>query len=365
MAWLIIGVMEVMIYWLTACRSVPSLTPLPTASSSVQSSTPTLMPTSTPTRLIIDGQALSSLRDPLTFQLSEFDTLTINMPTRTPLPPRKVSASLLAPIDIPTAVPVPVMKRTPSSPARCPPLGNPSVLWQDHERLMHAYLNAGGVASDLEKLLNWEENIQNGSARAIGLARVFHTDVTGDSVPDVLVSYRTSFRYYVPDIRLFFSHCRDGQYEGGLVLSLRGGIDDTPTNVLNPDHGVWGIQDMNGNGVPEIVFSYMGFAFEGSMAYVGGSLAYVFILEWDGNQMVHLVNHGNYTSSIAAHGIGFVPGGGRIVDVDGNGTLELVIQNSLSCREEIGQADRIEVYAWDGHSFSLTYTEELTQSMCH
>jgi len=222
---------------------------------------------------------------------------------------------------------------------------------------VQTYLNAGVGVTDLEKLLNREESIQDGYAKGRTSARVFHTDMTGDSVPDILISSQTNFRYYPPHAQLLFFHCHDGQYKGGPILSLTGAILDSPTEVLEPEYGVWAIQDLNDNGVPEVVFSRVELIH-------GGSVRYVHILEWDGQQMAHLISH-NSDDPRAGQAISFGDGDGRIADIDGNGTLELIIMNNLSCLRDIAQPDRIEVYAWDGRYFSLAYSEELMQPTCH
>jgi len=205
---------------------------------------------------------------------------------------------------------------------------------------IQAYLNGGGTVANLEKLLNWEESIHSGYAKGRGVAKLYHTDLTGDSVPDVLISSQGSFRYYTPHTRLLFFFCRDGQYEGGPILSVDGGI------FYDSSLGVWHIGDMNSNGVPEVVFSEESY---------GRS---VHIMEWNGNQMVPLVKN-------IANAIAVARGDARIVDVDGNGTLELVVRHNFSCLEKAVRPDRVDVYAWDGHYFSLAYSEELTQSTYH
>jgi len=208
----------------------------------------------------------------------------------------------------------------------------------------------------LEKLLNREESIQNGYARGRMSARIFYTDVTGDSVPDILISCQTGFRYYPPHAQLLFFHCHDGRYKGGPILSSAGFILDNPTEVLEPEYGVWTIQDLNDNGVPEVVFDRVS-------PLHGGLVRYVHIVEWDGQQMAHLISRDS-DDPRAVHAISFGDGDGRIADIDGNGTFELIIMNNLTCLRDIAQPDRIEVYAWDGHYFSLAYSEELMQPTC-
>lgn len=242
---------------LSACSSAPALTPVPTAAS--------VAPTVAGRQATLDARGLSMLEGPMVIRLSEFDTLTINVPV---------------PASAPVELGPPASGHALSRPAQCPPPGNPTIFVAQDKGLdtMRAYLDGGGTVADLEKLLNSRLSIQNDYARGYRSARLFHTDVTGDAVPDVLVVSQAGFRYYPSTVRLFFLQCSDGRYNGEAVVSSEGRV------FGESDLGILSIQDANDNGVPEITFTYQGVMTESKPR------KYTHTLEWNGDQLVSFVN---------------------------------------------------------------------------
>lgn len=370
--WLIVSVMVgTLTIWLAGCRS--------TAATTAPMSEPGAYVTSGPLSVIdiIDIQTQSLLRGTGGLTLQECsgglaDSLTINVPIATSHP-GSVSSSL--PVDLP-ALPAPLIAtRTPSPLAQCP-LPSASFVVDPSTWDVLNYLNEGRPVGDLEKLLSWQraDVCRSPPGRLIwSSARVFHTDITGDSVPDVLVVRRGGWQgiqdkgrsVYGATLSLFY--CCNGQYEGDDIVSTSAGswLFNYPADALNPvDYGVWNIQDMNGNGVPEVIFSYVDGSQEGKVIYPWFRMRWIHIMEWDGNQMVHLINPNDGTSG-ALNVVSMVPGNdSRVTDIDGNGTLELVVVNYAPCFEGENRQVRLEVYGWDGNYFSLVHSEESAQSVC-
>jgi hypothetical protein len=205
------------------------------------------------------------LEGPMVIRLSEFDTLTINVPV---------------PASAPVELLPPASGQALSQPAQCPPRGNPTIFVSQDRGLdtIRAYLDGGGAVADLEKLLNRRLSLQNGYARGSRSARLFHTDVTGDAVPDVLIVSEAGFRYYPTRVRLFFLQCSGGRYKGETVVSSEGRV------FGESDLGILSIQDANDNGVPEITFAYLGIMTNNRPR------KYTHTLEWNGDQLVSFVN---------------------------------------------------------------------------
>ena len=328
------------------CNS-PGVTPTPSAGTSAALASPaTSSPSPTATddvfaAVLVDDRALSALRAPATYQLDKYWEVTIN--DAPPDLPEHDPQSVPLPERLETMISEPAPRDTPPlpAPARCPQPGNPSIqLYDPGMDEIQQFLNDGGSVANVEKLLNWNEDIHDGYATGGTSARVLRQDLTGDSVPDVLIISQGSFRYYAPHSFVAFFSCSEGRYEGGLLLSTDGYILQSSTQ------GLWTTEDMNGNQVPEIV-----------LAYENSTGMHVQILEWDGSQMASLVENPGNT-------IHFARGDGRPADVDGNGTLELLVLQRLSCTELANRQDRLDIFAWDGRYFRRAYSEELAQSAC-
>lgn len=243
-----------LIITLSACSPAPTPISTPTA---------TNIAIPTPEKPILDATLLSSLSSSMTIRLYVFDTLTINMP---------------APTSDPSIVVPPTSRRTSSPSAQCPSLGGSaiSLIGIGSEEWIRAYLSSGGAVADLEKMLNMEFCRQGCYMKEIMSSKVYHVDVTGDSVPDVLIVSKSGSRYGV-HVSLLLYYCSSGQYTGGRVLFSEG------YTFGEPDLGILSIQDMNGNGNPEVIFAYEDLSSSETRRCVR-------TLEWNGNEMVILDN---------------------------------------------------------------------------
>lgn len=297
--------------------------------------------------VLVENRFLSDLRETATYQMPDGWEMKINNAPLI-LPTYDLPAVPL-PKKLETVISEPAPRKTPlpPAPACCPQPGNPSIPLSPDTDDIRQFLNDGGSVANLEKVLNWHKSIQHGYASGSQSSLVLHQDLTGDSVPDVLIMSKSSFRYYPPHTSLTFFSCSDGRYEGGSLLSIEGDID------CCSDQGPWSMQDMNGNGLPEIILSYL----------ESNTGLHIQILEWDGHQMISLIeNPGNAIH--LAPGDGQLGGDGRLADVDGNGTLELLVLQYLSCSQLPNRQDRLDVIGWDGRRFRRAYSEEMAVSAC-
>jgi hypothetical protein len=213
------------------------------------------------------------------------------------------------------------------------------------EPQIRAYLNAGGEAQALQAgladLALTDSDGQVWQARS----QVFTTDVTGDATAEVVMDLSFFVEGQYADGALFVFRCQAGQYAGGAVEHIGAQV----LTSSDPDPGIRAIQDMNGNGTAEIVFSYI--LVVGTHANFTREFR---IVEWDGSHFVDLVqSDGNH--SYAAE---VLNGDGIVYDTNGDGLLELELTHGLGHGIEASGPERADsdVWAWDGQAFALAYT---------
>lgn len=243
--------------------------------------------------------------------------------------------------------------RTPGLEEECPAVsaseieltseGNGSVSEIFEQQLLD-YLNATGSTAQLSEKLGaltllggtWEARVQ-----------IETIDVIGNTTPEVVIELTFFEPGQYSESTLFVYRCMGGDFVGGTVLSKFGQV----LSRDNPD-GIRAIQDMNADGIPEIVHSYLSIA--GSHAYF---IREFNILEWDGEKFVDLVLEDEIGFKAQAD-----TGDGSVQDTDGNGTYELVVSNSKGeAYPDLGpQRERDDIWEWTGYGFEHTrskYTE--------
>jgi hypothetical protein len=205
---------------------------------------------------------------------------------------------------------------------------------------IHDYLIGGGtlgLQSALSRLTMLEGTWQ---ARA----QVQTIDLTGNDVPEVLVELTFFEPLQFSEGALFAYRCAGGEYAGGPVLTTAGQV----LSADDPD-GIRAVRDMNDDGTPEIVYSYISIA--GSHSYFTRQFR---ILSWDGASFVDLLplDENGFAAQSES-------GDGAVQDRDGDGLLELVITNSVAeAYPDLGpQRPHTDTWAWNGAAFVLARTE--------
>ena len=203
------------------------------------------------------------------------------------------------------------------------------------------YLNARGSAAGLAAALG-ELTLLDGAWQA--RPQVQSVDVTGNAVPEVLVELTFFEPLQYSEGALFVYRCAGGEFAGGAVLMTAGQV----LSADDPD-GIRAVRDMNQDGVPEIVHSYLSIA--GSHSYFTRQFH---ILEWDGQEFSGLIAEDQFGSAAQAEN-----GDGAIQDRDGDGSLELVLTNGLGeAYPELGpQRARTDFWEWNGEGFVLARWE--------
>jgi hypothetical protein len=292
-------------------------------------------------------------------------TPTLARPTQTPRPPT-ASPTAVATATAPAAAratepppgtqaPTPPAQATPATLAVCPSPGEgPSrpfevregqSVVENLEPQILDYLNAGGDVQALQTALEDLTLPDEGSGWQ-SRTQVFSADVTGDDVPEVVLDLSFFVEGQYAEGALFVYRCQAGAYAGGAVAHIGGQVfsgDD-------PDPGMRAIQDMNGDDVPEIVFSYI--TVIGTHANFGREFR---VIAWDGDKFVDLIQG----DGDRPHAAGVLNGDGVIRDNDGDGILELELTHGVGHGPETSALERshTDVWAWDGQAFTLAYTQ--------
>ena len=281
----------------SACSPVATTTPAPTPNNVI--TTPSLFPTntSTPTPTVTLTSSITPLPTIPTFTPT-FDVSTIVTVTSAP--------KAECPIEDPTLVPEFALPDH----AKCNATGNFDYCFlTDTPQSILRFLNQGGSVKSVIDRLNKAS------------AKYAYQDVTGDSIDDFMfVDFRvfSGFNVYV---------CKAGQYE--LI------------QPINDSIRFHSINDINRNGIPEIILS-------GGHCSGSGCIGF-YVLEWNDNNFIDLGKE-----------IGILgPKETSIEDVDGNSIKEFVLIGDRpgSCCEVDMMPWRFmtEIYSWNGEKYSESY----------
>jgi tetratricopeptide (TPR) repeat protein len=261
-------------------------------------------------------------------------------PTVTPTRPTPTITLTSTPINTPTPTPAyalaPLRRATKAAPAVCPAAGASAdlelpeatmLVGDDYDQIL-AYLNKGGSADGVLDALT-----------AIDMEQVLlEQDVTQDGVSEIILTF--------PFLDVL--GCVDGKYERLLRISP----EDPNLPVLRHT-----LADLNGNQVPDLVVE----------TEVSGEKDYtlaVRVLEWDGVEFVdRLPEHLNHPL-LEQGWLTWSPGNAlmyegklKLVDVDINGTIELVLEGgAIDGLEDYLAAAPLTVkhiWMWTGSGFDL------------
>lgn len=186
-------------------------------------------------------------------------------------------------------------------------------------------MNAGGGPQALMELLFKKYS----SAVVRRISR--EVDVTGDGVPELI---------FTADDNALLYHCKDGQYEIQWLTAYT-------YHYIQPV--IYGIEDLNRNGVPEIML-------------LGGDLRYHFytIDEWDGSKF-RVLNEDLSLERPADQGCITVMGKSTIGILNNSQSIKMLLKQGIPIWSEysIGLPWRKETRTciWNGTSFVLTHTQ--------
>jgi len=254
--------------------------------------------------------------------------------------PRPSPTGTATPIPTPTFDLAAGATRTPAPRAECPPVQNSAAFKFTRslpaiETELLAYLNEGGEAERIQTAFDVWKAEGSWTAGAFDRGgRVLQADVTGDGVPEILIDAYDQ-QQATPQ-RFFIFGCQAGTYRTLVALTSRysGQRYDFPL-----------IEDMNGDGVPEVVVSYR--SGRAPNLYLS-----VLIFEWDGRDFRNLMAADD-TLVNATY---------QVRDIDHNGTLDLVMSGGQMVSSDgsliAPTHQTVQTWAWNGQRFVRTSVEE-------
>ncbi len=265
-------------------------------------------------------------------------------PTDTPVPP--------TPTLFPTFTPALVQQKTPAK-ALCPqavPGVQPDLIlpqqydYAEYPREALRNLALGASPQAVAAAFN---------ARSPDALMSEQLDITGDGIEELLMYTQLS---------MYVIGCENGEYQ------LMGSYLDASANALFPPDVVF-VGDMNLNGLPEVVVSYVAASVSNEVYD---------ILEWNGEELIPLLRSGfgqqaylnaphlktlYWYNSIWGDGETSGAASHEIRDVDGNGTLELILMdqagpNNYDSWGRFGPWRKKQiVFTWDGVHFVYSAVE--------
>ncbi len=285
----------------------------------------------------------------------------VQSPTATrSLEPSETSPPTITPPPTITLTPTlgPPTTRTPAPPAVCPepgiaqPIESETMILPELETQILAYLNARGSADGLEANLETLSGTLMADAPAEPfLASVVTQDVTGDTTPDVILGLTLPYGYGYGAAAIYFFYCQEGQYVS-VPWFIREGAGDRAEGLYSGGGArIMAVQDMNLNGVPEIV-----------MAVYWTDQKEFYIAEWDGAKFASLIRRLDPVLLEEFANLTVYDGDVTIADVDRDGTFELVANHRIGpsiipLEVPIPERDRTETWAWNGYLFALARTQ--------
>ncbi len=259
----------------------------------------------------------------------------------------------------------PLISRTPAPSELCPERSSgvqiePAYDSEEMERRILGFLNRGGAPEELGRQLSvpGEDPPTLPFPKVPYVVADVHTiDVTGDQVDDLVVYLAAGAEEEATAILVFA--CRQGVFQAAFAHHLH--------TVTGDIAFLAGVIEMNGDGVPEIVYSI-----EESGAS-GGLITDFYILEWDGQAFAQRIsNAAEFGPRDGAEVIGLARLGDQryyaqvptdldraFPDVDGNGTRELGLIGGPEFQESGAgpMRDTVDTWAWNGQAFTLRSSE--------
>jgi len=327
--------------------SQPAATPTP-EHPTMQTPLSTATLASTPTRTLQPTRALPLTQTPAATDTSAPPATDTHLPSRTPT------------LGLPVT-------RTPASAAQCPKPGEQTSTlsfigpYQDYSPQIQEYLNARGSIVGLEEALNQLTVSDDSGTAWQKRVQAIASDVTGDSTPDMIVELVFFATGTTVSGGIYIFVCQEGRFERSLVddqadQGIITGLNFSGAS-LDPGIGLRAIQDMNRDGVPEIVFSYIRFFHDTEVIGLHDNFVRdFFIVEWDGERFASLLPFRESSDSP----VYVTNGDGEIRDTNGDGILELVLSFGPARSPETSRTYRpgTRIWSWNGHTFILTCSEQ-------
>ena len=210
------------------------------------------------------------------------------------------------------------------------------------------YLSTHGSADGLQDALSNLE-IADGQSLWAAKSQVMTLDVTGDQIPEVTLHLVFYVEAQYADGVVFVMGCSDGRYRSMAAFPIAAQV----FTGEDSDPGLRALRDMDGDGVPEIIYSYI------EIIGTHANFTRVFkILSWDGKQFVDVIQSDSYDPLA----VRVNNGDGEIIDSNADGIFELVIMTGLERGGEVNVFDRLrtDIWQWTGEAVELACSKSET-----
>lgn len=295
---------------------------------------------------LITGCGSPSSDPPVTMAITESEVLSpLSTPTEAFLSPELPTATQSPPTNISTQ-PVPLSDVTPtpflieealadgscverSADVRLPGFSSDSGIFSDAEiEEIRNYLNEGGSTGELAKML-----LERGNAFGPDLSQLVVQDVTGDGIPEIFMAVTSAYTESgFGESQLDMFQCVGGQY--ALTLLFRRAGAGSRADGLYGGGGVriLRIQDLNGNGIPEVLFST-------NWQISSSTYSEIYVYEWQGMEFRSLVEFNNDLGETQYRIDVEIDRRLIVEDIDGDGIMELISEDGI-------------VYDWNETSYA-------------
>lgn len=229
---------------------------------------------------------------------------------------------------------------------------------RDYQTVLQTFFNAGGALVDIANHLQLDRPEIWSDWRSTTVEQ----DVTGDGQLDLVVDLLTFFGGEGYEGSTFAFVCDQGVYTSYLIGSYGGwsGVnwDSDEGEGISRENGLVSIQDMNDNGLPEFLIGGTGIT-----DMKGRFMRTYQLYEWNGAGFAALIpvppddGFGRLASRAVNYG-----GVSAVRDLDGDGTLELILTDRITYWANDFSAwsilDRIDemIWSWNGDQFELICT---------
>ncbi len=242
---------------------------------------------------------------------------------------------------------------TETSSDQCPPPGESipleidDILAIDFQENINAYLNEGGSPSELQTILTNLKHAEFEPDNPENLkAMVLSMDLTGDTIPDILVSITIPYGNGYGGTTLSIYVCQAGGYLSHVLFTRQGAGSAAGGLYTGGGVKVFGTpSDLNFNGIPEIIFSVN-----------WPNYAEYYIGEYSGDQYVSLIPKylGPSLEWVNRFAINTVTDTFQIRENSGDNLVDIVITSRPDCSPMVGclpKRLRTETWSWNGNAY--------------
>ena len=253
----------------------------------------------------------------------------------------------------------PLVTRTPAPSAACPARGSPPAVSfeelsgagpDEPEQPILKYLNGGGAPGDLAAMLTGlraPPGLDEGEGGEPVLAQVVTQDVTGDTTPDVLVTFTVPYGRGYGATSALIAVCNQERYEMYVMFRRAGAGSRAEGLYTGGGAGILAVEDVNQDAVPEVVLQVL-----------WTDQAEFYVYEWNGSGFDNLIRRYDDIMLMEFYNLIVYRGDVQVQDATGDGVPDLVLTDRLPPDYPLAfpERDRTEIWSWNGFSLDQVTT---------